>query len=434
MTYLDYLNKINYTFGNFSTEVVDIFRRVSFTKKTLSNDLNYYWYNTNGLEKPDITAYKNYNDSDLYHIPLLFNEVYDHTFLPKTPDQALEDESDFQNSKSMFFSTLFPITPIYGDLLVKIDPTSEELDTTSYAYVEEYDPYLRYVKTRSYENIDSTGEFLNYYQLFRQTESGNWQSISESNPLNLSLNYGQTPYAFYNSDGTEVTPYTQPQIPLANVYYGPGQFSTGSSNSDYEKLLACISGNFGSQQFGYGRPTLYKQYISSNACNWLSEGTLNYGEILSVSLENQSILVKPTEIGIEPDDNLVLTIGLNFPENSSNNLGMCFTVTDAFIQSVEYFEVDSIENPLDLTLNANTILYRFMANNLEGTGFSYKTIQAQYSKEIQEKTYIKLPPSGVASKIQGEIKRLLTSGKNFEFTEITGLRVIGSESGETING
>ena len=421
MTYLDYLNKINYTFGNFSTRVVDVFRRVSFTKETMQNPQNYTWYNTNGLEKPDVTAFINYDDPNLYHIPLLFNEIFDHTFLPKSPDQAVQDDYDFANSRSMFFPTLFPVTPRYGDLLIKINPDTLELDESSYAYVDEYDSYLRYVKTRIYENIEIEGQNRIYYQLYRQNESGNWFSVSDSNELLLLTIYGQTPYAFYDGNGAEVTPYTQSVEDVVLITYGPDPIS-GGRGTNLEKILVALNGNYPGQNDR--RLGVYIPYSAQGFCGAADDNATLIGYLLSIDNVNQQIFVELANSDVEIPINLAIAFGYGFD--------LCFPPPNCRSQSFEEVDAGSIENPLDENLNPNTILSRFMTNSLSNYG--YRTIQSKYSQDILQKTFIKIPPENLADQIQGEIKRLLTTGKSYEFSTITGLQSIGSESGETING
>ena len=79
--------KINYDFKGASAsgspqrfpelEVVDIFRRIAFTDKTLKDTSNFENYLVREGEKPDDVSYKFYGSPDLWWLVLLSNNILD---------------------------------------------------------------------------------------------------------------------------------------------------------------------------------------------------------------------------------------------------------------------------------------------------------------------------------------------------------------------
>ena len=428
MTYLDYMNKFNYTFGNNSVEVLDIFKRIAFSKETMNDPSNYSIMQTATKEKLDVLAFQKYNDSNLYHILGLFNEIYDHTFLPQAGEDRTREENNFRNSKSLFFPDLFENKPVYGDLIIRVnldvdDPNTDELeyelDTSQYAYVEDYDDFLRYVKTSSFSGLES-GTLV---QIFRPTESGNWNPISEILEIARSVDYGTIPAKFFSSNRTEVTAYREVGGGAQRVFYD-GQYT----DMNILTFSQAINGNFNPDAIGERVISCYADGIdSSDFCGF--GGDAVRGNIIGHNPAEKYFTVIPLE-GFDMNNHInnIITIGLG--------IDLCVTSStegDAVrITNVSDVEGD-IANPLVNYLSPVSLLGRFISGS-SMEPFSFRTLQSQYEIDQREKSILKIPPNSVVKNIDGEIKRLLKSGRSNEQSTIEGIRVVGGNVSETING
>jgi len=433
MTYLDYMNKFNYSFGNNSIEMLDIFKRVAFDKKTLNDSANYSVLQAPTKEKLDVLAFQQYGNANLYHVLGLFNEIYDHTDLPQSNDDRVIVESDFRNSRSLFFKNLFDTKPIFGDLFVRVDPSIDdtdtpeleyELDTSQYAYVSEYDDFMRYVKTSSFSGLED-GTLV---QQFRSTPTGNWKPVSGVLEIARSVEYGATPSKFFFNKQVEVSAYRELRESLRDSFrvdYDERTPADAYTTLDEINISLWLNGNFAGMN-GVLRPLNLSCFpdgnISSDFCN--NPDNIK-GDIFFHNVAEKYFLVEPTE-GVDLNDNVGNFISVG------NGFDLCIrrAVT---ISSVSPAEDVGIANPADKLLSPYSLLNTFISGG-DLSPFSFRTIQAQYEIDQQQKSVLKIPPTSVATSIDNEIKRMLQSGRSNEKSTIEGFRVIGGNVSDTIDG
>lgn len=426
------MNKFPYEFGTNSIEMVDIFKRIAFSRKSMDNPANYELLSTSTKEKLDVLSFQYYNDPNMYHILGLFNEIYDHTFLPDSSSARSLKENDFRNSKSIFFTELFPTKPIYGDLLVRAnteldDPATEsiiefELDTTSYAYVEEYDEFLRYVKTSNFSNIEQ-GDFV---QLFRPDGTGNWKPISSIFEMARITDYGTSPAKFFFNKETEVSAYRESSEGSQRVYYS-GEYQT----IQLLNISKVINGNYPTEDQLDLKMSCYSDSVNSGHFCGFSEDTPVRAKIIGHNSQEKYFVVIPYE-DFDMNDyvgNLIsVGIGIDLCIVGGIDLVKIGITIESVIENIS-----GIANPSVEFLSPTSLLGQFISNN-ELQDYTFRTVQNQYEFDQEEKSYLKIPPKSIASTVNSEIRRLLKSGRSNETSTIQGISVVGGNASDTING
>ena len=78
MAYFEKFPKMNYDFsGTFSLEMQNIFKRISFTEKTLNDEGNFENYMVKEGKKPEQVADEFYGDPKWWWLVLLSNNIID---------------------------------------------------------------------------------------------------------------------------------------------------------------------------------------------------------------------------------------------------------------------------------------------------------------------------------------------------------------------
>jgi len=143
MGYLNYLPKFNYTLGGVVARVSDLFRRVSFTQKTLNESKNWKEYFSNQYGKPDQIAESQLGEFNYYWQILMANNITDESGFPDNLIQYKNHIQYLENGKSLFFESFFGTEPRVGDVVYLVDAGGSEPDTDSGGIVYDYDKLLR---------------------------------------------------------------------------------------------------------------------------------------------------------------------------------------------------------------------------------------------------------------------------------------------------
>ena len=161
--YFDSLPKITYTFTDgriIELEMADIFRRVVFKEDSRNNDSNFELYVVKDGETPDKIALNFYNDSKLWWLVLMFNNIIDvENEWPKSVSEVYRMTENFLKGDSYFIFESLDVKE--NDILVKRDITQTgSIDINSFGIVDSYDPFLHKIDVkRSKGTINSNDEF-----------------------------------------------------------------------------------------------------------------------------------------------------------------------------------------------------------------------------------------------------------------------------------
>jgi hypothetical protein len=198
--------KINYTFQNDNTiEVVDIFRKVSFSQSTLNEYQLYDTYIISGGDKPEDVSRKIYGDS--MYSPLIF-----------MANQIINPNKDWPTEYTSFnteLSNIYSGTALYtfkmqnaqvNDIVVKTDSTGRNLDTTVWGRVESnYDKILRNTLISAVSGSFSAND---YFIILRPSENG-FSLVSDTPEGRIVRVESELilPYRFYDQNKNIVNPY-----------------------------------------------------------------------------------------------------------------------------------------------------------------------------------------------------------------------------------
>ena len=186
--YFDRFPKINYDFvtgitgANFSDlEMMDVFRRVHFTEKTLNDKKNFEEYRVSDGEKPDDVANEFYGDPNYWWLVLLCNGIIDvENEWPKSVSELDNLFSGFLSGNSYHLFESLDARP--GDVVVKrdleildSDDYNYGIDINTYGIIEDYDTLLRKIDVKVGSGTLNAGDEVH---IFRKNSVGEYISIS----------------------------------------------------------------------------------------------------------------------------------------------------------------------------------------------------------------------------------------------------------------
>ena len=189
--------KINYTFQNGKTfEVVDMFRKVSFSQKFLQNDSAFLESLISQGEKPEQIAKQIYNNPELSWLLFLANGVINpHIDWPMEYSSYLDLVKKTNNGDSYFITDLPILVP--GDIAVKCDYNGQNWNFSHYIVIKKWNKEFRY-----FRGVGGTGTIASsdYVIFFRQnTTTKKFEQLGTYSLIRKKIEYYNSPINFYNS-------------------------------------------------------------------------------------------------------------------------------------------------------------------------------------------------------------------------------------------
>lgn len=134
--YFDYFPTLEYKFQNGNTlELVDIFRKVSFTQTTLTNDSIFDTYYTTNGANPEIISFNLYSSSEYSWMLFASNRILNpHTDWPREYTSFLTELNSKYNGTAYYICRIPDLLP--GDVMIKITKTSCSGTTASEVYTD----------------------------------------------------------------------------------------------------------------------------------------------------------------------------------------------------------------------------------------------------------------------------------------------------------
>ena len=131
MSYFERMPKINYPFPDFpDLEMLDIFRRVSFTRKTINDTGNFTQYTVIDGERPEDIAFKFYGDPRLWWVLLMSNNIIDYrNEWPKSQRELANIFDNFLKGRSLYVMEDLPVER--GDVVVRRDVAGDYPGSTA---------------------------------------------------------------------------------------------------------------------------------------------------------------------------------------------------------------------------------------------------------------------------------------------------------------
>jgi len=175
--YFNYMPKIEYNFpSSIELQVQDIFRRFTFTQKTLEDDRNFEYYIIKDGEKPEDVAHKFYGDARFWWLILFANNIIDvENEWPKDQRELDTLFNTFLKGNSYFVLDSLDIQ--HNDVIVQRDTTATaSISLNNFGIVDSYNSLLRRIDVkRSKGTFSKDDEFY----IFRYNNLDNeYQSIS----------------------------------------------------------------------------------------------------------------------------------------------------------------------------------------------------------------------------------------------------------------
>ena len=328
--YFNKFPKINYDFvtgttgANFANlEMMDVFRRIQFTEKTLKDEKNFEEYLITEGEKPDDVANKFYDDPGYWWLVLLCNGIVDvENEWPKSVSELDNLFSGFLTGNSYYLFESLDARE--GDVIVKRDTVSVTdggggtagIDIDKYAIVDNYDPVLRKIDAKVGSGTINAGDEIH---IFRKNFDGEYIPIS---------GFGETGCYQPYFGATSCLQITGPESNAAHTHWGTlcaTQGSTfgivqrkdsikdsvvrfeykGNDANPYSAFLRQVtgqsdgpSGDFFSYQSLCGLTgTILYDYITTNI-NYELDTVTKYEDILKTNDRNRNIkLIVPRLAG-----------------------------------------------------------------------------------------------------------------------------------------
>ena len=160
MSYFERMPNIDYPFPDFpSLEMLDIFRRVSFTKQTLKDTGNFIQYTVIDGEKPEDIAFKMYGEPLLWWVLLLSNNIIDYrNEWPKSQRELANIFDNFMKGRSLYIMEDLPVKQ--GDVVVRRDVAggTASLDMETYGVVDDYDRLLHKINLKKTRGTIENGD------------------------------------------------------------------------------------------------------------------------------------------------------------------------------------------------------------------------------------------------------------------------------------
>ena len=159
--------KFEYNFisedGTFTREVQNIFRRVSLTQETLNDSSNFKFYVINDGDTPERIAAEVYDDSFLWWVILLTNDILDkNEEWPKSVSELNRLFEEFLNGNSYYIMENLDIKK--DDIIVKRDVTVEgSVDINVFGIIDDYDSFLHKIDTKTNKSKGTFSEKDEFY-------------------------------------------------------------------------------------------------------------------------------------------------------------------------------------------------------------------------------------------------------------------------------
>ena len=228
--------RITYPFPNFPTlEMLDIFRRVAFTQKTLNNAENWTKHTVVEGQKPEDLSLQFYGDSRYWWVILLSNNIIDYrNEWPKTSREIANIFDNFLKGRSLYVFEDLPIKQ--GDVVVRRDVTAEDgdgnhtssLDMDSYGVVDNYDRLLHKIDVKKTKGTISSGDEIYIFRkgFTAQGSSGAYHPIA---------GLGQTGCYQPYFGATMCVEITGPESNVAHPHWGTSCNTAGSTFAIVQK-------------------------------------------------------------------------------------------------------------------------------------------------------------------------------------------------------
>lgn len=178
---------IQYTIGNKTVSLVDIFRNITFTNTETS--LAYDDYYLDDGETPEDVSVRLYGTTSYSWLVLMVNNIahIKEDWYISTEEFKKQQEIDF-GGDALYIPALPDLQP--GDILVKVTATAADnltaqaIDTQNYRHISNFDPYFRKIRAISGTGGISAGDYI----LFARQNTAN----GTVNPITF-LNQEETP-------------------------------------------------------------------------------------------------------------------------------------------------------------------------------------------------------------------------------------------------
>jgi hypothetical protein len=147
--YFDFMPKFNYNFPSFvDIEMVDLFRRVKFTKKTLNDAKNFESYVVRDTQRPEDVAADFYGNANLWWLVLLSNDIIDvENEWSKSSTELRFLFSNYLDGYSYFLFETLDI--LKGDIIIKRDIGSTGgIDIDNFGIIDSYDKILHKIDVK----------------------------------------------------------------------------------------------------------------------------------------------------------------------------------------------------------------------------------------------------------------------------------------------
>jgi hypothetical protein len=255
-------SKINYTFLNGKTyELVDIFKKISFTQTTLENTKIFDTYLITDGSTPEKIAFEYYGDPKFSWFIFMANNIVDpHNEWPAEYYSYKENLSNKYKGTSFFIIATPELLP--GDIMIKTNSAGTSLDQDVYSVVLDWRKQTRNVVVYGGEGTFSNNDYVvflrkegNGFSIINTNTTSNVARLARRTIPNLDtpkyfINNKNTnkeiisPYRIFN--GTTLTNYSAD--PNTNVTTVPASYTDTDTLYNtvlYKYITNGLSSNFG---------------------------------------------------------------------------------------------------------------------------------------------------------------------------------------------
>lgn len=177
--YFEKMPKFDYNFPFFpNAEMVDIFRRVKFTKDIESDSGNFETYRIEDGQKPEDVAVSFYGDPQWWWLVLLSNNIIDvENEWHKSSTELNSLFSNYLNGNSYFIFEQLDIQK--EDILVKRDTSDDSgIDYDIYGVIDSYDNILHKINVKKSKGTINEGDEVHVFRNVGGAESPQYELIS----------------------------------------------------------------------------------------------------------------------------------------------------------------------------------------------------------------------------------------------------------------
>lgn len=297
------MENINYSFpGLPDLEMVDIFRRVKFTDKTLEEAQNFVEVLVPEGSRPDDVARSYYGSSKYWWLVLFSNSMSDvNSEWPKSQSQIKSLFNNYLNGDSYFVLEDLDISE--GDIVVKRDVgATGGIDVDHFGVVDSYDRLLHRINVKRKVGTISEGHEICAFGL---DEQGQWTN-------QITSGFGQTGCFRQNVGATSCTAFTAPDSNAAPLCATAGatfaKIQKKTSIKEGVSRFSYKSGDRIDELNPYTTDGLTHDYFQfRNMCGLT--GTLLYKYMTGVSLpEEVSIITVEEELVYDNDRNKIIKL------------------------------------------------------------------------------------------------------------------------------